>query len=131
MPEFVLNRNYMFATGQGHVLEFKKGEPTYVPPGCVNGAVALGAVCVDGPVDVLGEEKKPELLMSSDDRAANIVTAFKMLEERTGQAGYREDFTAAGRPGKKAVTELLGFPIDAKELAVAWDDYLAAKGSVE
>jgi len=131
MPEFVLNRNYMFATGHGHVLEFKKGEPTYVPPVCVNAVVAIGAVCVDGPVDVLGKEEEPKLLMSPDDRAANIVTAFKMLEERSGQPGYREDFTAAGRPAKKAVTELLGFPIDAKELSAAWDEYLAAKGTAE
>lgn len=131
MPEFVLSRNYVFATGKGHVLDFKKGEPCYVPPECVNEVVAIGAVCVDGPVNVLGDEDVPQAPMAPEDRAANIVAAFKMLEERSGQKDYREDFTAAGRPALKVVKELLGFPIDSKELGSAWDEYLAVKGSAE
>ena len=131
MPDFVLNRNFNLPTVFGHIIEFKKGKPTHVPQVCVHAVVAIGATPVDGPIDLLGDEDEPEVPMSPDDRVGNINAAFKLLEEAGSTAENRENFTAAGRPAKKAVEAITGFTVDNRELADMWVAYVAAKSTAE
>lgn len=127
MPDFILNRNHSLRTPYGHVIDFKKGQPTYVPPICVREAAAIGAECVDGPVEMLDPEAAPEIPMSLEERQENILAAFKVLEEAAG----REDFSASGMPTKEALVKVLGFAVDKKEFEPLWTAYLAEKGVEE
>lgn len=127
MPDFVLNRNYSMRTMHGHIIDFKKGAPTYVPPVCVKDAVAIGASPVHGDIDILEPDPVDEAPMTVEERQENIITAFKMVEERA----QREDFTAAGSPTQAALIKILGFNIDKKEYEPIWTAYTAEKGVAE
>lgn len=123
MPHFVLNRAYTMRSVYGHVVNFKKGEPTYVPPICAREAISIGADPVDEKVDVLGPEAAPEMPMSPDERQENILAAFRLLVERNG-----DDFDASGLPTVKAMTAVLGFDVDKKEYKALWTAYKAENG---
>lgn len=127
MPEFVLNRNYSMRSLYGHIIDFKKGQPTYVPPMCAREAASLGAECVDGKVDVLDAEAEAEVPMSPDERQESIIAAFKRLEERNG----RSDFTGNGSPAVPALEKILGFDVDKKEINPLWVAYRAEQGAAE
>lgn len=127
MPEFVLNRNYSMRSLYGHVIDFKKGQPVYVPPICAREAASIGAECVDGKVDVLDPENEPAVPMAPDERQENIIAAFKLLEERNG----RSDFTGNGSPAIPALEKILGFDVDKKEIAPLWAAYRAEQGAAE
>jgi hypothetical protein len=47
MPQFILHRNYVLRTTNGHAIGFVANEPTNVPEICVEDAVAIGARPVD------------------------------------------------------------------------------------
>lgn len=124
MPDFVLHRNYALRSLTGHMINFVKGEPTWVPPGCVKEAVAIGALAVDGEQpDVIGEEKVETPAPGGEERSELIFAAFEELEKRN----EREDFTAAGSPTVAAMERELGFKVDTKELRSAWIDYRQKK----
>lgn len=127
MPEFVLNRNYSMRSLYGHVIDFKKGQPVHVPPICAREAASIGAECVDGKVDVLGDEMPDLVPMSPDEREESIVAAFKLLEERNG----RNDFTGNGGPAVPALEKILGFDVDKKEVNSLWAAYRAEQGAAE
>ena len=128
MPHFVLNRTWPLQ-GHGHSINFIKGEPTWVPPALVNDAVAIGAECVDGPVDVLGPEKIEEVELTAEEREVLLNAAFDQLVARVGTGDeVREDFNAQGLPNVKALGAITGFTPTTKERNAAWQKYREAKG---
>lgn len=127
MPEFVLNRNLALRTLHGHIINFVKGEPTYVPPIAVKDAVGVGAVCVAGDGDIMEPEEAVAPPMSPAERADHIVEAFKALEERA----ERTDFTAAGAPTENALSKEVGFVVAKPEFDPLWTAYIAEKGVTE
>jgi hypothetical protein len=127
MPEFVLNRNHSMRSLYGHIVDFKKGQPVYVPPICAREAASIGAECVDGKVDVLDPEAPVVVPMSPDERQENILTAFKLMEERA----QRGDFSASGIPAKNSLEKILGFGVDKKEFEPLWTAYVVEKGAAE
>jgi hypothetical protein len=127
MPEFVLNRNHSMRSLYGHIVDFKKGQPVYVPPICAREAASIGAECVDGKVDVLDPEAPVVVPMSPDERQENILTAFKLMEERA----QRGAFSASGIPAKNSLEKILGFGVDKKEFEPLWTAYVVEKGAAE
>lgn len=127
MPEFVLNRNHSMRSLYGHVIDFKKGQPVYVPPICAREAASIGAECVDGKVDALDPEADVAVPMSPDERQESVLAAFKLLEERNG----RNDFTGNGAPAVPALEKILGFDVDKKEVNLLWAEYRAEQGAVK
>ena len=120
MSEFVLNRNYTHRSTSGHIINFIKNEPVYVPPVCRKEVTMLGAVSMDETIDVLGEEtlKKPEL--TPDERREALVKAFKFLQERN----HRGDFTGQGAPSVAALKKIIeDFEVDKKEVEELWTVY--------
>lgn len=124
MPNFVLNRNYALRSLMGHIIDFKKGEPTYVPHICAKEAVAIGAECVDEKVDVLGPEEEPVVPLTPGEREQALIAAFRLLEERNG----RSDFDASGAPSMKAVEKIVDFEVNKAELNALWVGYRAEAG---
>jgi hypothetical protein len=120
-----LQRNHHLVTTRGHSVFFKKGEPTFVPGVIVPDAVAIGAVMADGS-DALGDEPKVKPVGPTDpiEREKAIFAAFVKLSTTL----VREDFTAAGAPTAYAVNRELGWPIDSRERARAWDKFKTQNG---
>lgn len=120
MPLFTLHRNYLLNTTKGYSINFKKNQPTPVPPRCVEDAVAIGAQPVDpDDGDVLGEEEQPEPSLSPADREAKVFEAFGIMKARN----ERSDFTASGLPNNKRLPALLGFELTNRERDTYWQKY--------
>lgn len=127
MPYFTLHRNYTLRTTKGHTINFVKGMETWVPPMCVPDVVAIGAVAKDEAVDVLGEEEKPVVSISPEERKAKIHAAFDTMLSRS----ERTDFTASGLPHAKKLSDLVGFEVANRERDTEWQAYTQAKAEQE
>lgn len=120
--KFILHRDRTICTLRGHSIEFKKGEPTYVPPDCYDEVIAIGAV----PEEELVEAEKPADSEPTDlaARRSALFDAFDAIVLRNNT----NDFTAGGVPGAKAVAAVLGWTPDNKERTEAWAKYREEKG---
>lgn len=129
MALFVLHRNHVHASRMGHVIAFKKGDPTYVPPECRKEVVQIGAIPVDeeGQVDLLDPEKVEVLPLSAEERQEQLLVAFALLEERN----RRRDFTGQGLPSLTALAGIIDFEVSKKEVEDLWRSYREDKGSLQ
>ena len=124
MPDYVLNRNYTHRSLLGHSVEFKKGEPVFVPPILEKEVVAIGAQRVDGENPAVVEEvKKAEEVLSDEQRKEELYAAFDLIVERNNSG----DFTAQGIPTVKAVEKIVSFNVDKKEVVDTYGEYRVAK----
>lgn len=119
---FVLARNKIVATLSGHAIEFKKGEPTYVPRDAWDEVIAVGAV----PAEELPEdEPKAEVPTDPHERQEALFSAFETIMLRQN----RGDFSATGVPSTKAIKSLVSFPVDDRERLTAWEKFKAERGT--
>ena len=127
MALFVLHRNHTHASKMGHIITFKKGDPTYVPPECRREVLQIGAISVDsdGSVDLLDPEKVEVLPISAEDRQEQLLAAFALLEERN----HRRDFTGQGLPSLTALAGIIDFEVAKKEVEDLWRAYREEKGT--
>ena len=122
MPNFVLNRNHVLATLQGHRINFVKGQPTWVPPALVKLAASIGAECVEGVVDPLDDEAPaPPPALSMAERQAALVKAIHQICTRNDTG----DFGGDSRPTLVALHKVVDFVTSKKEVGVAWTTYKA------
>lgn len=122
---FIMHRDKTVATPFGHVIEFKKGEPTYVPPMCREAVMAAGAVPEDELVD--DEQPKSPVPVEAADREPLILAAMEEILLKN----QREDFTATGAPHAKAISAIVGFTVNNKERDVAWVKFQADRGEAK
>jgi hypothetical protein len=117
--KFVFPRDRVVASVYGHVIQFKKGEPTHVPPEMYREVVAVGGV----PEEELDLDKPkgdgPQEPVDPVERKKAIMGAFEALVLR----GKREDFTAGGQPHRKALTRELGWQVMDKERDPLWIEF--------
>ena len=126
MSEYVLHRNHTHRSLTGHIINFVKGVPVYVPPVCRAEVVAIGAVSTDGEsVDPLGPEATQPVQLTDDERRAKIVETFPLLEKRNN----RTDFTGNGVPSITAVKKIVDFDLTKLELEDLWRAYQEEKGA--
>lgn len=124
MPDYVLHRTHTHRSTHGHVINFTKGQPTYVPPACEREVLQLGAEPCEGEkIDLLEDLPEERKQIAPQDREIALMTAFELLEKRN----QRGDFTGQGRPHPKALRELCGFDVENRERDAAWEKYIAAK----
>ena len=115
MSEFVLNRDHRLISTTGHTIQFRKGEPVYVPAVCRAEAIGIGAQPTDGNTDIL-EDEKVIIELTAEERNEQLIKAFKILQERNG----RGDFTGQGLPSIPALKKLVEFEPDKKEVETLW-----------
>ena len=129
MALFVLHRTHAHASLKGHIINFKKGEPTYVPPECHREVTQIGAVPVDadGEVDLLTPVKTEQLPLSQEERTEQLVAAFVLLEERN----KRKDFTGQCLPSLVALSAIVDFDPSKKKVEDIWRAYREEKGAVQ
>ena len=118
MPEFTLNRNHLLISKLGHSVQFVKGEKVFVPPPLKPEAIAIGAVPADGNTDVL-EDEKEVVALTEEERAEQLIAAFKLLKERN----ERGDFTGQGIPAIPALAKIVDFKPEKKEVEALWEKF--------
>jgi len=125
MPDYVLNRTYTHRSTLGHIVNFVKGQPVWVPPALEREVTQFGAEPVDGEkLDVLDPDAKAlPLAPAGDERKSQILAVYAQLEARN----QRGDFTGQGRPNLAVMKELLGFEVITRERDDVWEEYLKAK----
>lgn len=123
MPNMVLNRTFTLTTLRGHSISFTANTPVHVPPDVFADAVAIGAQLADGGAPDILPPQKNDRAPDPNDRAPLILAAIEEIV--TGNE--RKDFTSGGIPSVKAVERVAGFDVDAKEVAVVWQQYHDAK----
>jgi len=126
MPWFSLHRTHTLSTTTGHVINFVKGEVTWVPDVAVPFAVAIGAVPtvpLDADLDPLPADPKPLVSLSPAEREEKYFEAFATIVNR----GRRDDFLASGLPHIKKIEELTGMQVAASERDEMWQKYQDSK----
>jgi len=121
MPQFTLHRNHTLRTSKGHSILFKKGEPTWVPPLCVEDVVAIGAVPVDGEVDVIPADAAPKAELTPAERKQKITDAIGILLARN----ERGDFTGNNMPHCKKLQAITDFEVSTDERDEVWREFQA------
>jgi len=120
MPMMVLRRNYWLSTTKGHSVMFQAGVPVYVAPSIVADAVAIGADPVDGEVDITPQEPKGPNTGPADKllRDQQILDAINLLVAEN----HRDSFAASGVPKSEAVSKLVDYKVDKREVQAVWTD---------
>lgn len=122
--KFTMPRNRTIASTCGLSVEFKKGEPTLVPPAMYAEVIAAGGVSETELTedDMPPAKTTPEQLA---EREQAMFEAFKAITRR----GERDDFTAGGVPHPNALARELGWAPQPKEVKAAWAKYTADQGA--
>lgn len=114
--EMKLNRKYRLASTLGHVITFKKGEPTRVPDILVKSVLEIGGEFVGDKEEVFKEdEDAPTQPVNPIERNEKI----RVVVDKIYEDNERDDFTATGNPTVQAVSDRVGFKIDKAELGIA------------
>lgn len=118
---FVMQRDRVVGGTSGHFINFKKGEPVFVPKEMWAEVQGFGAVPQgDLPEDEVVKVAPP---LDATEREAAYFAAFEKLIERN----ERGDFTASGLPNAKMLENFLDFTVVNKERDIMWDKYNEAK----
>lgn len=107
---FILNRDRTIASTSGHCVEFKKDEPTFVPPPMWQEVQNLGAV----PTDEIPEDLNAPVSKAPTEPAEREKAIREAIEALTLK-NNREDFNAGGKPNLKPLSDFLGWSVSAKE----------------
>jgi len=128
---FVSNRDVNIGTVYGHSVFFKKGVPQTAPRAIHHILVERGIFPVDQDGEVqaekaadLTEVPTTGLKMAPEDahvRADEIVKAMRVIIKRNNA----KDFSGS-TPAAPAVSDLLGWRVDQKEVRQAWEKNRAA-----
>lgn len=114
---FVLHKNKTVTHTLGHSIEFKKGELVHVPKEMWDAVQAVGAIPESElPDDEIVKHDEPT---DPNERKEQVFAAFAALVEKN----ERESFTGNGAPHGKAVANITGFAIDAKERDALWNEF--------
>lgn len=121
---FVANRDVEVATTHGIALNFKKGIPQQAPRAIHSILIEKGILPVDenGEIETetitavtatpAGQKVTPE---DASERAEAIVGAMKIIVKRNKPADF-----SGGTPSAQAVSDILGWRTDQKEVRKAW-----------
>lgn len=120
---FVSKRARMVASTMGHTIEFKAGEPTYVPPGMHKEVMDLGIDPVDDDYDPEAEKKSGGAVQRPAEPTELKVAVFAAFEKIL-KRGVREEFDASSAPHAKALAKELGWKLTQKERDAFWVDYM-------
>lgn len=116
--EMVLDRNHTVRSTLGHMITFKKGEPTLVPAHMMRLCAEIGAKRTDKKDAIAPpeEESQPPQPIDPGQRLVSVRAAIEALVERNNV----KDFTAGGTPKTSSVSDETGYKVDRTEVAKAW-----------
>jgi hypothetical protein len=121
MPYFKLNRNCVLRSSTGHMIDFIKGEPTWVPPALIREAASIGAECMDGDVDPFGPEEVMPVQPTQEELRGLMFEAFKDIAAKNDP----DEFTGQGVPKVTVVEAAIGLKVTKVEVIDAWQAFRA------
>jgi hypothetical protein len=118
-----LKKSKTIASVRGHIIEFpgKTAEGltfVHVPPVVVPEAIAAGLM-PESEIEEVEESAVPQAPLDPEARKAAVFKAFEQLVA----AGERDDFAGNSFPKAEAVTRVLGWKVDSKEIKVLWPEF--------
>lgn len=116
-----LHRNKVLVSLQGYAVEFVADQPVAVPKEVVREALEIGAVIVNADQADVIERVVPDL--PAQKVVSDPVERENMIREAIAvitSTNSREDFTGTGTPHAKAVTKLLAFTVQQKDVNEVW-----------
>jgi len=119
---YVANRNVTISTATGHALSFKKDVPQLVPPIMRQELLQHGILPVNGDLPIEKEKDEEALPPIGDERTEAIDGAIRRLVDENDRAS----FGASGVPHVRAIEDIIGYDINAKERDEAWKRHNAA-----
>lgn len=130
MPHMICQRNYTLRTTLGHTIAFEAGKPTFVPPVCVDAALAVNIIPATGPgfVDKTDEPVTGfarTVQMSPELREAILLHSIHELVRDAETA----DFDGGGKPKIASIKDRSGLELNSNDRAVLWDKYRDIIGS--
>lgn len=127
--KFVSNRDVVVRSSKyGRSYAFKKGVPRDdVIPQMHQDLFYAGIMPVDGEVkeDSVAEPDKPKLMIAPEDGEERKLKILEAMEAIVGRNDSK-DFTGAGMPSGAAVTRIVGWRVDNKDVAEVWKENKAA-----
>ena len=122
--KFVMHRDRVVASTAGHVIGFKKGEPTYVPPEARKDVMQAGGIPEDEDFDPDAEAKAKRAAENTEpvdpvEREKAVFAVFEKLTLRN----ERGDFTANGVPNAKVLKAELGWELQGRDRDVLWEQF--------
>lgn len=122
MGMMVCPRNYTLRTTTGHVISFKAGVPTYVPPSIAHEAMAVNILPVDGNHLPSSDTAAPGYGKAAITGAMREALILHMIHQLV-QENETASFTGGGRPKASVLGDRLNFTVPSTELNLAWDRY--------
>lgn len=113
--KFTLHRDRVIASTCGLSVSFRKGEPTYVPPGMYQEVINAGGV----PESEIPEAERPVQSSEPGDPSEREMMILMAMEQIV-KANKREQFTAGGAPHGKALQQILGWSVPNQERDKLW-----------
>lgn len=116
-----LNRDYVLTTLFGIAIGFTKDVPVEVPPLAIKAAVAVGAVEAEtnSPPNVIDDPRHDGAPADPVEREAQIFQGIKKVVAINDP----DDFTAGNAPKAQALSRVLGYPVDRREITPLWQRY--------
>ncbi len=129
MPNMICQRNFTLRTTLGHVIQFEAGKPKYVPPECVDSALAVNIIMESGgfasrsEASVVGPVRVAA--MSHELREALLLHAIDEIV----RDNETNSFDAGSKPKASVIKERANLEINATERTRLWDKYRDLKSN--
>lgn len=121
MPQMKSLRKFRLASTTGHMVMFSPDAPSYVPPECVQEAMAAGCV----PVDAADAAKFDDSARAKVDFTGELrKSILYMVLSSIAKENDARKFDAGGVPKTGVVEGVTGLTVGKAEIAAAWRDYL-------
>jgi hypothetical protein len=127
---FVSPRTVVVRSTSGASIGFEKGRPTHVPRHMHSIVMEKGILPCDKDGKAIDPDEAPpvdaevKILVAPEDPADRQAAIIKAIQAVLGR-NDAHDFTAGGTPHEKAVSTVLGWRVDQKEVKTAFQKYRA------
>lgn len=124
MPEFISLRSFRLETTLGHIVQFERSVPKFIPEVVVPFAMAAGCVPVDSAdIPFYDDKARTTVEFNGDIRRSLIYIAVKHCVTKNDS----KDFDGSGVPKASVLTTRLGFEVGRKEAVDVFQQYTTLK----
>jgi hypothetical protein len=124
MIEMISLRTFRLATTKGHVVQFKAKEPRMVPDEIAADAMAQGCMPTnEADAPFIDDMSRASVEFQGDIRRSVLLLAVETI----AKLNEPRNFTGAGTPKAKVLSERLGFDVTPTEVTAVWQEYMGAK----
>jgi hypothetical protein len=121
-------RNFTLRSTSGHILHFQADEPRLVPDACVDEALSVNIIPVEGNAPESDGPAPKTLRINAMSRELREALLLHSIDELYRE-GNAKDFDGGARPKTNAISERAGLDVTATERSKLWDKYRDLKAN--